>query len=75
MTPKTARIAVIADTHHKLPFQLIERISNAYEIWHLGEVCGEWILDEMRAGGKKLKVVRGNCDSITDWPLCWFMGR
>ena len=64
-----ARIAVIADTHDKLPSTLVERVSGADEIWHLGDVCGDWVLDELRAGGKPLKVVRGNCDSETDWPL------
>jgi len=64
-----ARIAVIADTHDKLPFKLLELVSGADEIWHLGDVCGEWLLDELRAGGKPLKVVRGNCDSVSDWPL------
>jgi putative phosphoesterase len=63
------RIAVIADTHDKLPYPLVERISGADEIWHLGDVCGEWVLDELRAGGKPLKVVRGNCDSAAEWPL------
>ena len=75
MTQEPARIAVIADTHDKLPYQLIERISGADEVWHLGDVCGEWILDELRAGGKPLKVVRGNCDSITDWPLTLDLNR
>lgn len=69
MSPAPVRIAVIADTHDKLPFNLVELVSSADEIWHLGDVCGEWVLDELRAGGKQLKVVRGNCDSTTDWPL------
>jgi hypothetical protein len=64
-----ARIAVIADTHDKLPFALAEQISAADEIWHLGDVCGEWLLDELRLRGKPLRVVRGNCDPIPDWPL------
>ncbi len=67
MTP--ARIAVIADTHDKMPPALVERLAGADEIWHLGDVCGEWLLDELRAGGKPLKVVRGNCDAVTDWPI------
>ena len=63
------RIAVLADTHDKLPLALVEAISGADEIWHLGDVCGEWLLDELRAAGKPLKVVRGNCDSEATWPL------
>ncbi len=66
---KTVHIAVIADTHDKLPAELAGQISEADEIWHLGDVCGEWLLDELRAAGKPLKVVRGNCDSVTEWPL------
>ena len=69
MTPERVQIAVIADTHDRLPYKLIERIAAADEIWHLGDVCAEWLLDELRAGGKRLKIERGNCDSNTDWPL------
>jgi hypothetical protein len=69
LSQKPVRIAVIADTHDKLPYKLVERVAAADEIWHLGDVCGEWVLDELRAGGKPLKVVRGNCDSNTEWPL------
>jgi len=68
-TQKPARIAVIADTHDKLPYALAEQISDADEIWHLGDVCGEWILDELRLRGQPLKVVRGNCDPGMDRPL------
>jgi len=69
LSAEPVRIAVIADTHDKLPYKLVELIAGADEIWHLGDVCAEWILDELRAGGKPLKIVRGNCDSIKDWPL------
>jgi uncharacterized protein len=69
VTPEPARIAVIADTHDKLPYALVEQISKADEVWHLGDVCGQWVLDELRLRVKSLKVVRGNCDSDTDWPL------
>ena len=63
------RIAVLADTHDKLPAQVVTALGDAEEIWHLGDVCAEWVLDELRAIGKPLKVVRGNCDSNPDWPL------
>ncbi len=69
MTNDPAQIAVISDTHDKLPYKLVEMISGADEIWHLGDVCGEWVLDELRADGKPLKIVRGNCDSVMVWPL------
>ena len=42
---------------------------SAYEIWHLGDVCAESILDEVRAIGPRVTVVRGNCDSNPNWPL------
>jgi len=52
---------------------LSERVTglakDADEIWHLGDVCAESILDELRALGSPLTVVRGNCDSNFDWPL------
>jgi putative phosphoesterase len=41
----------------------------ADEIWHLGDVCAETILDELRAIGPRVTVVRGNCDSNFEWPL------
>jgi putative phosphoesterase len=41
----------------------------AEEIWHLGDVCTETIIDELRAVGPRITVVRGNCDSNLDWPL------
>jgi putative phosphoesterase len=69
LTTEPTQIAVISDTHDKLPYKLVEQISGADEIWHLGDVCAEWLLDELRAGAKPLKVVRGNCDSVMDWPL------
>ncbi len=69
MTTDSVRIAVIADTHDKLPHGFLNLFSEADEIWHLGDVCGEWVLDELRAAGKPLKVVRGNCDAVMSWPL------
>src|SRR5947208_2389279 len=63
------RIAVIADTHNRLPVELPALLADADEIWHLGDVCDEFVLDELRAIGPPLSVVRGNCDSCSDWPL------
>ena len=64
-----ARIFVLADTHDRLPSKVLELAKDAGEIWHLGDVCGEDILDELRAVGPKVTVVRGNCDSNYEWPL------
>jgi uncharacterized protein len=66
---KTLRIFVLADTHNRLPQRVIEIAREADEIWHLGDVCAESILDELRAIGPCVMVVRGNCDSNLDWPL------
>ena len=63
------KIFVLADTHDRLPPKVIELATGADEIWHLGDVCAERILDELRAIGPKVTVVRGNCDSNYEWPL------
>jgi len=63
------RIFVLADTHNRLPQALSEMAKSADEIWHLGDVCAESILDEVRAIGPRVTVVRGNCDSNPNWPL------
>ena len=66
---KPLRIFVIADTHDRLPASILILAEGADEIWHLGDVCAEYILDEIRAFGPPVTVVRGNCDSNNDWPL------
>ena len=67
--PMTPRIFVLADTHNKLPGKILGLAKGAGEIWHLGDVCAEMILDELRAIGPPVTIVRGNCDSNSDWPL------
>jgi putative phosphoesterase len=63
------RIFVLADTHNRLPWAVTEMAKSADEIWHLGDVCAESVLDELHAIGPRLTVVRGNCDSNPNWPL------
>jgi len=63
------RVFVLADTHDRLPKTVIEMAQGADEIWHLGDVCAENILDELRSIGPQLTIVRGNCDSNFAWPL------
>ena len=63
------RIFVLADTHNRLPENVRGMATDAHEIWHLGDVCAETILDELRAIGPRVIVVRGNCDSNFQWPL------
>ena len=62
------RIAVIADTHDRLPDGVCESIRAADEIWHLGDVCSPAILARLGRLAPH-RVVRGNCDSEPGWPL------
>ena len=66
---KNRRIFVLADTHNRLPQRVSEMAKGADEIWHLGDVCAETILNELRALGPRVTLVRGNCDSNLEWPL------
>ena len=66
---KSLRIFVLADTHNRLPDNVKAMVKDADEIWHLGDVCAEAILDELRAIGPGVIVVRGNCDSNFERPL------
>jgi putative phosphoesterase len=65
---EASRIFVLADTHNRLPESVKEMAKDADEIWHLGDVCAETILDELRAIGPRVTLVRGNCDSNSEWP-------
>ena len=72
---KPLRIFVLADTHNKFPEKLSTLAKGADEIWHLGDVCAERILDELRTIGPPVTVVRGNCDSNYEWPLVVDLAR
>jgi putative phosphoesterase len=63
------RIAVIADTHDRLPDSLPAQFASADEIWHLGDVCSPSIIEALSKVGPPLRVVRGNCDDCLDWPF------
>ena len=63
------RIAVISDTHNRVPANLPARLREADEIWHLGDVCTPEVLAEFAQLGPPLRVVRGNCDAHDAWPL------
>ena len=63
------RIAVIADTHDRYPPGLPDRLRNADEIWHLGDVCDPSTLTAFEGLGPPLVVVLGNNDSSSVWPL------
>ena len=62
------RIAVISDTHNHCPAKLPERLKDADEIWHLGDVCAPGTLSGLEQLGPPLHVVGGNCDAPDAWP-------
>lgn len=62
------RIAVIADTHGKLPPSVQSDIAQADEIWHLGDV-GPGVEGQLLALGRPLEIVLGNNDFGETWPL------
>lgn len=62
------RIAVIADTHDRLPPSVIAALAPADEIWHLGDVCEPSTLGPIERLGKALHVVEGNNDGPRLWP-------
>jgi putative phosphoesterase len=61
-TTQNHLIGVIADTHDRLIPQVAKVFRNVDEIWHLGDVCAEEILDELRLINSKVTVVLGNND-------------
>lgn len=61
------RIAVLSDTHDRLPEAVSRKLRDADEIWHLGDVCEPAIIHELGALGPPLRVVAGNCDDHP-WP-------
>ena len=63
------QVAVLADTHDRLPACLPPLLAGADEIWHLGDVCSPAILDSLNGLGPRLRVVRGNCGDCLDWPM------
>lgn len=66
---KPLTIAVVADTHDRIPPTLGELLLPADEIWHLGDVCVPDLLWEIQSLGPPVYVVRGNNDWTMEWPL------
>ena len=66
---QSLRVFVLADTHNRLPANLEALAKDADEIWHLGDVCDQSILDAIETFGPPVTIVRGNCDSTFEWPL------
>lgn len=68
-SPSTAiRIAVIADTHGRLPEDVRTELRKADEIWHLGDYCDASTLDSVRRIGPPTLGVLGNNDFGLDLP-------
>jgi putative phosphoesterase len=67
--PRNYRIGVIADTHDRWLPKVAKLFAGVDEIWHLGDVCEEPILDHLRAINPKLCVVLGNNDFSITYPL------
>ena len=63
------KVLVIADTHNKLPPIICEVARGADEIWHLGDVCDDWVLEDLQFLGPPVTLVRGNCDDNYNWPF------
>jgi putative phosphoesterase len=68
-TTQNYRIGVIADTHDRWIPQVAKLFRDVDEIWHLGDVCHEPILDELRVINPKLTVVLGNNDFELSSPV------
>jgi hypothetical protein len=60
-------IAVMADTHDRLPRSVVDAVARADEIWHLGDVCDPSTLGPLEALGRPLFVVAGNNDDPWRW--------
>lgn len=69
MSNRSHKIAVLSDSHDHLPHSVVQAVRGADEIWHLGDVTRIALLDELIGAAPRLRVVRGNCDHQTDWPL------
>jgi putative phosphoesterase len=67
--PRNMKIFVLADTHNRLPANLEALARDADEIWHLGDVCDQAILETIENFGPPVTIVRGNCDSNMEWRL------
>jgi putative phosphoesterase len=63
------RIAVIADTHGRLPEKILPSLAAADEIWHLGDFCNLSTLSACIGIGRPFYGVLGNNDFGLDLPL------
>lgn len=62
------RIAVISDTHGRLPDASARLLATFDEVWHLGDFCDHRTLTAVEAIGPRLTAVLGNNDFGIDLP-------
>ncbi len=62
-------IGLLSDTHDRLHPRLPEVFAGVDEIWHLGDICSEEIIDALRPLAPRLVVVLGNNDFGLSYPL------
>ena len=62
------KIAVLADTHGRLPEPVANAIREADEIWHLGDFADPTMVAALRRLGPPFVGVLGNCDAGIDLP-------
>jgi predicted phosphodiesterase len=67
--PSNYRIGVISDTHDRWNPRVADLFKDVDEIWHLGDICHEPVLDELRALNSRLTVVLGNNDTGLNLPI------
>jgi uncharacterized protein len=67
--PALYKIGLLADTHNHWNPRIGELFAGVDEIWHLGDVCEETIVDELRAISQRVIVVLGNNDFTLDYPV------
>jgi putative phosphoesterase len=63
------RIAVIADTHGRLPESLVPELRDADEVWHLGDFCNFSTFSACASIGPEFTAVLGNNDFGFELPL------
>lgn len=73
--PANLKIAVLSDTHNRIPDTLPDLIESADEIWHLGDVCRPETLDVLNRMPSELTVVQGNNDPYFHWETCVTLER
>ncbi len=62
--PPLQRIGVIADTHDRFDPRIPELFAGVDRILHAGDICGQWVLDELYALAP-VTVVLGNNDCLS----------